>query len=683
MLVRKIKGRLNDYLLLKNSWAAWTVLTIGLVTTLSVWSVFKEDAFQRAKVKFDFLTGQTTTGIEKRLLAYEQILKGGVGLFNVKPDLNRKEFKTYVDNLDINKNFPGILGIGFAKYISRDEVDNLNRTVRNEGFPHFKVFPDYKRDIYFPIIYIEPFSGRNLRAFGYDMFTEEHRHNAMQYAMDNVVSVATEPVILVQETNIDVQTGFLLYIPVYKKNADISSVEKRRANIFGFVYSPFRMNDLMKGIMGSEPENIVIKIYDGKEYNDSTLMFKSGLQTVADNPAFSRIVFLHENTRTWAVIFKSTKLFDTEIYSMESFITLISGTIISLLLFISALAFGRNKQVSAELKSILDSTGEGIYGLDNDGLCSFINTAALEMIQYTREECSDANMHNLIHYKKENGESYPGDECPLMVSLHTAKKMSADDEVFWRKDGTGFPVEFSANPIIQDGETKGSVVAFKDISLRKKYEEKITNSLKEKEILLKEIHHRVKNNMQIISSLLSLQSQYLQDRDEHIKLAFQDSQNRIRSMALIHEKLYQSDDFSHVNFDDYIRELLDKLVETYRQKVGDISLDVIADGIVISMDTSISLGLILNELVTNCFKHAFANNSRGNKIGISLTRGEESYILVVYDNGKGFPNDLDFSNTESLGLQLVNTLVYQINGKISLENSKIGTKYIITFPLNS
>lgn len=669
----------EKYLLFKNSWVAWGIFALSLILTIALWYIVKNQSYEKAKVSFEFSTGEIKTAIQKRMIAYEQILKGGVGLFNVKNDLTRKEFKTYVENLQLNQNYPGIQGVGFAKVIYREQLKDHVRNIRNEGFPDYNIFPLFNREIYVPIVYLEPFTGRNLRAFGYDMFTDPKRHSAMSKAMDYNISSSTEPVVLVQETDVDIQKGFLVYQPVYKKGYDISGIEQRRKAILGFVYSPFRIKDLMEGIMGRQPENLIMKLYDGDNKNPSNLIYQSKSGQASKSPLFVYHTKVVQNDRIWTIDFISTKNFEEQMDSQKSFIILVSGVLISLLLFISGMAFVRNKELSGNLEKILESTGEGIYGLDKDGYCIFINEAALEMIGHSREECIQNKMHQLIHYKKENGDPYPEEECPLYLSLSTAKKMSADNEVFWKKDGISFPVEFTASPIFENGETRGSVVVFRDISERKTFEEETKRSLTEKEVMLKEIHHRVKNNMQVISSLLNLQSQYLNDKDEQIKLIFQESQNRIRSMALIHEKLYQSRDFAHINFDEYAKELLGKLMETYRQQSKEISLKIDSNGIILNMDTSISLGLILNELVTNCFKHAFTFNSSKNMIAINLSRKVDSFVLIVSDNGKGFPENIDFKNTDSLGLQLVNTLVYQINGNIDLISDG-GSTFIITFP---
>ncbi len=202
-------------------------------------------------------------------------------------------------------------------------------------------------------------------------------------------------------------------------------------------------------------------------------------------------------------------------------------------------------------------------------------------------------------------------------------------------------------------------------------------SLMEKEVLLKEIHHRVKNNLQIISSLLNLQSEYIQDKQDLD--IFKVSQNRIESMALIHEKLYQCKDLAQIEFAEYIQDLIANLFCSYEVNSNAISLNINIDNIFLGIDVAIPCGLMLNELILNCLKHAFPSGRAG-EIRIDLSSNNENqYTLIVSDNGIGFPQDLDFQNTDSLGLQLVNALTNQLGGTIEL-NRKVGAEFKITFP---
>jgi len=207
-------------------------------------------------------------------------------------------------------------------------------------------------------------------------------------------------------------------------------------------------------------------------------------------------------------------------------------------------------------------------------------------------------------------------------------------------------------------------------------EQKIAGSLKEKEILLREIHHRVKNNMQIISSLLRLQSRGY--KDESIRALFQSSQNRIKSMALIHESLYRSSDLTQIDFQKYVASLTGHLKTMYRDGAENIHLDIDIEETFLNINQAIPLGLILNELISNSLKHGFPHRSEGT-IQVFMRPGKgKTFHLTVSDNGIGFPKNLDLHNSDTLGMQLVSDLIRQIDGSIHLEKGP-GTRFSITF----
>jgi two-component sensor histidine kinase/PAS domain-containing protein len=223
------------------------------------------------------------------------------------------------------------------------------------------------------------------------------------------------------------------------------------------------------------------------------------------------------------------------------------------------------------------------------------------------------------------------------------------------------------------------VCVFRDITDRKQAEARIQTSLLEKETLLKEIHHRVKNNLTVISSLLDLQSSCLQD--EKARAALQNSIARVRTMASIHTQLYQSQDLTRVDFGLFLRDLIGNISQSYGKAESPVSIHVDADEVRLGIDASIPCGLILNELVANALKHAFPEGKEG-KINIRMRSEDNRVTLTVQDNGIGFPESLEVTNLKSLGLELVNLLVGQINGKMDMQVDG-GTIWTITFPLKN
>jgi len=250
------------------------------------------------------------------------------------------------------------------------------------------------------------------------------------------------------------------------------------------------------------------------------------------------------------------------------------------------------------------------------------------------------------------------------------------ETLYTNKRGVQHWREVFLNPIKDEKDVAIEVSCIAhDITDQKTAEENIRQSLKEKEVLLKEVHHRVKNNLQVISSILNLQSSYVKDKKSLDLLL--ESQNRIKSMAFVHESLYQTKDFSNINFSSYVENICSNLVHSYSNPDNPPELEMDLDSIQLNLDTAIPCGLIINELISNALKYAFKEKTNG-KLMVQVKLTNNKLRIVIADNGRGLPPDIDFRNTESLGLQLVVTLVEQINGKISLETKK-GSKFTIEF----
>jgi PAS domain S-box-containing protein len=245
-----------------------------------------------------------------------------------------------------------------------------------------------------------------------------------------------------------------------------------------------------------------------------------------------------------------------------------------------------------------------------------------------------------------------------------------------RKDGEVRQLQVFRKEVLWDGERQFQVI-YQDITERKQAEEKIKASLREKEIMLKEIHHRVKNNLQVISSLLSLQSSYLQD-EKAIK-ALEESIERVENMANIHTQLYESQDLTRVDFGSFIKDLIGNIGQSYGRAVSPVAINVDVGEINLGIDNSIPCGLILNELISNALKYAFPEGKEG-AINVRVRSEDSQVVLMVQDNGIGFPELIDFTKVKTLGLSLVNILVRQMNGKMDMQVGG-GTMWTVTFPV--
>ncbi len=318
----------------------------------------------------------------------------------------------------------------------------------------------------------------------------------------------------------------------------------------------------------------------------------------------------------------------------------------------------------------------GIARISKAGRFILVNERVSGILGYSKEELYKKAFFQLIHPDDSEGVLNRWDE----LSTSTESSNFSMEHRFINNLNQEVFVNASVS-LVRDSKGKPHyfIAAYEDISERKSAEIQIKESLKEKEILIKEIHHRVKNNMQVISSILNLQSLYIDDVKTIEML--KESQNRIKSMSFIHESLYQSNNLKHINFSEYIRNLASNLNQSSNLFRENIQLEFDLDETFLTLDTAIPLGLIINELITNSFKYAFEESKTGS-VKISLKHlNPQTYSLSVSDTGKGLPNDIDIRNTETLGLQLVDTLVQQINASLSYSYQK-GAIFVINFKEN-
>jgi PAS domain S-box-containing protein len=327
------------------------------------------------------------------------------------------------------------------------------------------------------------------------------------------------------------------------------------------------------------------------------------------------------------------------------------------------------KASEEKYRRLVELAEEGIWATDAQGVSTFVNPKMAGMLGYATHEMIGKP---LLSFIDENDR----ETAQAVLERHQSGVTADHDFIFVRRDGSRIYTRVATAPIGDDsGWVGGTLSVIVDITDRRRAEEDIKKSLSEKEILLREIHHRVKNNMQVISSLFNLQAREI--TDEVMVRVFRKSQSRIKSMALVHEKLYQSNNLAEIDFLDYLNSLLMYLVQQFERRGVTCTVD--AEPLFLNADLSIPLGLIVTELVTNALKHAFPGDQRGTIVIGLHHRGENgTLVLTVKDNGIGVPEGIDAGTASTLGLKLVSSLVRQINGTISVRRDN-GTMCIVTF----
>jgi len=318
-------------------WKSFAILIVGLVLTFGVSNYFRQEEEVQSQKEFDLVCNEIKTKIFVQINLHAQFLLSSSSFFEASESVTREEWQLFNKFSRINENFIGVQAFGFGPIIKKEQLNNHISTIRKEGFPKYTVYPQGIRDIYTPIIFIEPFDQRNALAFGFDMFSEPVRRKAMEEARDLNMPTLSGKVVLRQLTkNEKVQAGTIMYAPVYK-NSPLNTIADRRAAIIGWVYSPFRMDDLMKSILGkwdlNDETNIRLNIYDDV-VSPKNLLFDSQKNRIESGQTKNKTLVLPVlfNKKKWILVFlqPSEKAF---LFSAKTLIILIGGLIISLLLF--------------------------------------------------------------------------------------------------------------------------------------------------------------------------------------------------------------------------------------------------------------------------------------------------------------------------------------------------------------
>ncbi len=462
--------------LLHNPITAWVVLFCSLLITGIGWYISNDFATQRARDRFQFETTDIQHAIRNRMLEYEQVLWGGVGVFTASDVVSRQEWHDYVGQLRLNTHYPGIQGMGVSVPIRAEEKEAHLKQIRAEGFPDYTIRPATERPEYHSVIYLEPFEGRNLRAFGFDMSSEPVRRAAMERARDSGQSAISGIVTLVQETEQDVQRGFLMYLPVYRKGLPQTTVAERRQAFTGFVYSAFRVNDLMKGILGAAPQELDFEIFDGEQLSPQTLLYDSDQQLHLNDPRH-RPNFSHAETvkigeRVWTLYFSARPNFVSPTESHLLLLIGIGGLLVDLLLFyiISSMASLKRRAVrladrmttafcesQMQFSCIINSALDAIVTVDEAHQVTLFNHAAEKMFGYSADRASGQPLDDLLparyhatnsdylheFFRQNDAENVMGAMIPI-YGLHA--------------DGTEFPLEVSIAQVAGNGPKTFSVI---------------------------------------------------------------------------------------------------------------------------------------------------------------------------------------------------------------------------------
>lgn len=332
------------------------------------------------------------------------------------------------------------------------------------------------------------------------------------------------------------------------------------------------------------------------------------------------------------------------------------------------------KASERKFAATLSSIGDAVIATDEKGIVTFMNESSILLTGIEEKDALGKEFDSCFHFVSEQDNKTVENAVAEVIRAGNEVKIF-NRSILRKKSGEEIPIDDSAAPIIDENENVcGVVFVLHDVAEKRKSERIILESLKEKEILLKEVHHRVKNNLQIISSMLKLQSRHIKNKSE--ALVLEECQNRVRSMALVHQMLYKSNQLADLNFKNYLLQLSEYIMVSFNADSNKIKFSISGDDISLNIDTAIPCGLIVNELFSNSIKHAFPENSEG-KINIQINHDGEHLKMIIEDNGIGLPEDFEIRNSSTLGMQLVQALIEQLDGTCKMISAGNGTKITI------
>lgn len=501
----------NTFKSFGNTWMAFAFLIVGLGLTILVTYHISKNIEAQAKAEFALVCNEIEVKIETRLHAHAQLLRTGTAFFAASDTVTRNEWRKFITQAKIEKNLPGIQGVGFSSVIPKNELQQHIQKIQDEGFYDYTVKPAGEREIYTSIIYLEPFTDRNLRAFGYDMFSEPVRRKAMEQARDNDVAMLSGKVMLVQETDQNVQPGTLMYVPVYRNGMPVNTVEQRRAAIRGWVYSPYRMDDLMQGILGRwdllQIERIHLQVYDDSISTNSILFDSQKKETAqhTDSPSRMLCVPIDFNGKNWTLCFTQSNKQRTY-FDLSVILVFGAGIVISFLSFVLFLmlinAKTRALQIAQKLtadfklsetkfKTVADFTYDWEYWEGKDRRLIYISPSCERISGYKPDDFFADNLllQKIVH----------PDDLKLLdahfTKVHSPEKYHEIDEIDFRiikKDGFLAIIGHVCTPVFdENGNYLGRRISNRDITERKHAEE-----------LLKQTHQNYETFFNSIDDLL-------------------------------------------------------------------------------------------------------------------------------------------------------------------------------------
>lgn len=745
-----LAAKMVALLLRQQTWRlAGRTLLVGWLLGGVLFSYLQRDEEQIASLRFDRLIDDTEKSITDRLERYVEALTGGAALLASAPAVDRGQWNAFADALRLRERYPGIRGIGVIYLVQPEQVERFSRSQPPAGGKPFQIYgvdgrPDTgtaHRQARYVISYISPLMP-NLPAVGLDLATEPHRRRAAELSRDTGRPIMTGDIRLVQDgTN---RSGFLLVLPVYREGRPIATVAERRAALHCWVYAPFVTEEFFAGVLDRLPHRPSVSIFEPKEVGRGKLLFGRDVPSdqVALNPRHTtslllagRIFSLH-----WVLRLDEADLLLTgPIWAGAAcvFVTLLATALVVSLVDTTARANRLVERRTSEIKQmnerlqvqyaelsraqsdlvrlrkvhefVLESVGDGIYAIDLDGRFIMQNDQSAKLLGWSSAELVGQLAHALVHHHRSNHDPYPLCECPIHATITDGKLRRVADDVFWRRDGTSFPVEYTAAPLVDEkGAIMGTTVTFKDVTERRRLEEARAAMLAQERDLsemksrfISVTSHEFRTPLQVVESAVQLLEHH---RDKLGPEKVQRLYGRIRGSVLRMTSLLE--DILILNRLDaqrskvtpvrmeivgYVRDLIEehRMTDGQKHRFEFLSAEPAKD---ILMDTK-----LLYHVASNLLSNAVRYSPEGTTITTTLRFDGPVLTLAVADQGIGIPpselhrvfepfergTNVGSVEGTGLGLNIVKRVTGLLGGSVALQTEVgRGSCFTIKLPLN-
>ncbi|MGI2065741.1 CHASE domain-containing sensor histidine kinase [Shewanella sp. MF08487] len=686
--------------------SSWLMIVSAIFFMVISWYVLEQYLRDRGEERFENSVQELTEAVNRRMLAYEQVLRGGVGLLLSSSDVTRKEWQIYVVNAKLSDYYPGFQGFGYALLLKPDTLSTQVKRIQAEDYKDYQVYPEGLRDQYCVILYLEPFDWLNQRALGYDMCSEANRRKAIDRAIVTGQPTVSGKVTLVQDSLDNTQAGFLMYLALYQGSA--STEAERKQHVSGLVYAAFRMEDLMQGIMGDRFSGLKLAIYENAQASADSLMFASSKALPQQQD-----VFYHSHNETiggqvWRLDISSQSRFISQSEESQGLWLQFIGSAFILALFYSVIVMARNRYKESQLTSelianekrfrlVIEASPSALLMADKTGCITLVNTHAERLFGYARDELLGRSINMLLPESLRN--SHQQHMSHYLVQP-IAKNMSMRDDLFGCcKDGSRLAIEVGLTPI-HFSQGISILATINNVSERKRIEIQRAEHTQELERINQELDrfayiasHDLKSPLRGIEQLTSWLSEDLADNtSEDIHKYLRLIQSRIHRMVLLLDGLLMFSRIGRVDNETVevnSRQLIEDMFALVAPPKG---FELVLQGEFPQFHSmGVLLELVLRNLISNAIKH---HDRETGVITVSCESIGEYYWFSVSDDGPGISSSYhdkvfqmfqtlkprDEVEGSGLGLSLVKKTLESIGGKIQLQSEGRGCCFRFSWP---